>query len=128
MKTLALLTALVSLPALAGEKYLGDIVSGAGGDTTNGSTTTPFLVPSGSKLTLNCTAAANICTDTTTACTTTGAGKGVPVSATANFPTAVDPQPSASPTITVATKTSSIVRIVGAAAVTCSVYLRSGNE
>lgn len=128
MRIFLLALALISLPALAGEAYIGDIVSAAGADTTNGSTAAPFVVPTGSKVTINCSAAANVCVDTTTACTTTGAGKGVPVAASSNFPTSVRPQPSSAPTITVSGKMSSIIRIVGAAAVTCSVWVRQGNE
>ena len=129
MKTLALLAALVSLPALAGEMYLGAIVSTAGADTTNatGSTATPFIIPEGSKLTLNCTAAANVCVDTASACTAVGgANPGVPVAATTNFPTAVDQIQRVK--VTVGTKNSSVVRIFGAAAVTCYVWARHGNE
>lgn len=128
MRTFLLVIAIISLPALAGEEYLGDITSTAGEDKTNGSTAAPFVVPVGSKVTLNCTAAANVCTDTSSACTTSGAGKGVPVAALSNFPTSVRPQPSSAPTINVLGKTSSIIRIVGAGAVTCSVWARNGNE
>lgn len=129
MRTLFLVFALVACPALAGEKFLGDIVSAAGADTTNDSTATPFKVPRGSKLTVNCGAPANLCTDQSTACTTSGAGKGVPLNANTNFPTAVDGVTSA-PVVSSGTAANggSIVRIVGAAAVTCSVWLRSGNE
>lgn len=129
MRTLFFVFVLVACPALAGEKFLGTIVSGAGSDTTNDSTATPFKVPRGSKLTLNCTATANICTDQSTACTTSGAGKGVPVNASTNFPTSVDATTGA-PTVSSGTAANggSIVRIVGAAAVSCDVFLRSGNE
>lgn len=125
---LAALVASLATPAYAGEEYLGAIVSGAGADTTNGSTAAPFVIPLGSKLTLYCTAAANICTDTTTACGVTGAANmGVPVASTSAFPTSVRPLSSA-PSITISGQRSSIVRIVGAAAVTCYVFARNGNE
>jgi hypothetical protein len=123
-----LAVAVLSMPALAGEEKLGDLVSAAGGDITNASTATPFVIPIGSKLTLNCTAAANVCTDTSTACATSGAGQGLPISASSNFPTSVRPQPSSAPTVTISGKLSSILRIAGAAAVTCSVWMRTGNE
>lgn len=119
---------LTSAPALAGEQYLGVIVSGAGADTTNGSTAAPFLIPSGAKLTLYCTAAVLICTDTSTACTVLGGAQpGLPWDALKPFPTSVRSDLSA-PTVTVSGKNSSIVRIVGAAAVTCYVWQRYGNE
>ena len=128
MRTLALVVAVLSLPAFAGEEYLGAILSGAGADTTNATTAAPFVIPLGSKLTLYCTAAANICTDTSTACGVTGAANmGIPVAATVNFPTSVRPLSSA-PYVTISSQRSSILRIVGAAAVTCYVWARNGNE
>ena len=132
MRALFLLAALAVLTAPqraeAGEEYLGAIVSGAGADTTNGTTASPFVIPLGSKLTLYCTAAAYVCTDTTTACAAVGsAGAGVPVAATTNFPTSVRALSSA-PFITISGARSSIVRIFGAGAVTCYAYARNGNE
>lgn len=119
---------LLASHAFAGEAYLGAIVSGAGADTTNSTTSTPFVIPAGSKLTLYCSAAAYICTDTSTACTATGgANAGVPVAATTLFPTSVMVSTRA-PTVTISGATSSIVRIVGSGAVTCYVWLRQGNE
>lgn len=113
--------------AFAGEQYLGVIVSGAGADTTNASTAAPFVVPAGSKLTFYCTAAVLICTDTSSACTVLGgANPGLPWPALTPFPTSVNPRQSVSTTISGAT--SSIVRIVGSAAVTCYVWARYGNE
>ena len=127
MKTILLAVIVLAAPAFAGEMYMGAIVSAAGADTTNASTAAPFLIPEGSKLTLNCTAAANICVDTTTACTAVGgANPGVPVAASTNFPTSVDQIQRVK--VTVATKTSSVVRIVGAGAVTCYLWARHGNE
>lgn len=125
---LAALAVLTSAPALAGEAYLGAIVSGAGADTTNGSTAAPFLIPRGAKLTLYCTAAALICTDTTSACTVLGGAQpGVPWDALKLFPTSVRTD-IAAPTITISSQASAIVRIVGAGAVTCYVWQRYGNE
>lgn len=125
---LLLVVALAAAPALAGEEYLGVIVSAAGADTTNASTAAPFVVPLGSKLTIYCTAAANVCTDTASACTTLGgANAGVSVSSSSNFPTSVRGNISA-PSVTISSQRSSIVRIVGAAAVTCYVWARVGNE
>lgn len=130
MKTLLLVAALFSFNAVAGEQQLGVIVSGAGADTTNGTTATPFVIPAGSKLTVWCTAAAAICTDQTAACVAPGSattGAGVSITGSYNFPTSTSGSSSA-PTITVTSKTSSIVRIVGTAAVNCTVFARNGNE
>ena len=128
MRTLALLAALLAAPAIAGESYLGTLVSGAGADITNGTTATPFAVPTGSKLTFNCTAAAVVCIDTATACAVGGTtNPGIPVAALVNFPTSTANWFSA-PTITVGGKTSAIIRIAGAAATTCTVWSRNGNE
>lgn len=125
---LLLVVALAAAPALAGEEYLGVIVSAAGADTTNASTAAPFVVPYGSKLTFSCTAAVNICTDTASACTVLGgANPGVPVATGVNFPTSVRGSTSA-PSVTISSQRSSIIRIVGAAAVTCYVWARVGNE
>lgn len=129
MKTLALLAALVALPALAGEQYLGVIVSAAGADTTNETTAAPFVVPQGSQLTSYCTAAALVCVDTATACTVLGGAQpGVPVGALTNFPTSVNQVRRTAVTVTIAGQPSSIVRIVGAAAVSCYFWARNGNE
>lgn len=132
MKKALLLAALLALsPSWAGEKYLGAIVSGAGADTTNDSTATPFKIPLGSKLTVNCTAAANVCVDTGSACTALGgANPGVPVAASTNFPTSVASYGPNTYTVSSGTAANggSVVRIVGTGAVTCYVWLRMGDE
>ena len=125
---LAALAVLTSAPALAGEEYLGIIISGTGADTTNSSTATPFVIPAGSKITANCNAAAYFCTDTANACTATGGSQpGVPVASGVNFPTSTRAEGNP-PTTTVSGKRSSIVRIFGAAAVSCTIWIRNGNE
>ena len=129
MKTILLAVFVLAAPAFAGETYLGTIVSVSGADTTNatGSTATPFVIPEGSKLTMYCTTAVNICTDTLATCTVLGgANPGVQWSAATNFPTSVDQIRRVS--VLVGTARSSVVRIVGAAAVTCYVWARNGNE
>lgn len=129
MKLIVLAVALLAVPAVAGEKYLGAIVSAAGADTTNVSTAVPFKVSQGSKLTLNCTAAANVCVDTSSACTALGgANPGVPVASGANFPTSTEAQSLVKSTTVGVTFDGSIVRIFGAGAVTCYVFSRAGNE
>lgn len=133
MSRLALLCALVAFPALAGEKNLGRIVSAAGADTTNASTAAPFAITPGARITIACTAAASICAmppqggTSSTVCTVFGSGsanEGTPVVASEKFPTSVSTQF----TQTVAGSKSAVVRIVGSAAVNCTVWERTGNE
>lgn len=116
---------LCALPALAGERYLGSIVSAAGADTTNGTTATPFFVAPDSKLTIFCNAAAYVITDTKTAANT-GGTSGLPLSSGEKFPTSVGTQ--TRDTSGTAANGGAIVRIAGAGAVTCYVYERRGNE
>jgi hypothetical protein len=128
---LAVTVCLLSLSAHAGEKYLGKIVSGAGADTSNETTASPFYIGKGAKLTLVCNAAALICVDTTTACTATaGSNPGLPVSASEKFPTSVGQVGiSTFPTATTgAAAGGAVVRIFGSAAVTCDVFSRDGQE
>lgn len=129
MRLFALAVAvLLASPALAGEKWLGALVSGAGADITNAATATPFKVPLGAKLSLYCTAAGFVCTDQSTACTTSGAGKGFPFAASTAFPTSTNKASTVIDTSGTAAAGGAVIRIVGAAAVTCDVYLRNGNE
>lgn len=122
-RSLFALSVLLAAPALAGERYLGAIVSGAGADTTNATTATPFYVPSDAKLTIWCNAAGYIITDTKTAATTTTA---MPVSANEKFPTSTGSM--VKDTSATAALGGAVVRIVGSAAVTCYVFERRGNE
>jgi hypothetical protein len=135
-----LLIALLSMPALAGERLLGSIVSGAGADTTNASTTTPFAIPPGAKLTIQCSATTSICVSSGTTCTlagtTTNPGVAVgpapdklPTSAnTGDLTTTAGAAVSPPRTVVVANKRSVTVRIVASAASTCNVYARNGDE
>lgn len=129
---LTVLLCLSSASALAAEKYLGKIVSGAGADTTNDSTATPFFVPLGSKLTVVCNAAAYICVDTSTACTATaGSNPGLPVVASEKLPTSTGGGwLSTTPKVSSATAATggAYVRIMGSGAVTCDVFTRDGSE
>lgn len=87
-KLLALGLILAVSPAKAGEStYLGAIVV-SGSSLTNVTTAAPFPIPPGSFLTINCTAAMNVLTDSAVV-TTSGANKGLPVPANTNFPTSV---------------------------------------
>lgn len=131
MTRVLLLSALLSLPAVAGERFLGIIVSGAGADTTNATTAAPFAIPAAAKITIACTASAFICavplaSTPGAACTASlaGANPGVPVIANEKFPTSTSSQYK----VTVASSSSATVRIVGTAAVNCVVWERFGNE
>ena len=129
MRASLLTVVLLSLPALAGETYLGSIVSGAGADTTNATTATPFNVPKGSKLTLYCTAAGNVCVDQSAPCATSpGYGFGLPVAASSYLPTSTSKSKPLTDTSGTAAAGGAVLRIAGAAAVTCHVFLREGNE
>lgn len=134
-----ILIALLSLPAFAGERLLGSIVSGAGADTTNATTATPFAIPPEAKLTIVCTAATSICVSSSTTCTLAGTttNPGLPVTANEKFPTSANTGDltttsgaAVSPprTVVVAGKRSVTVRIVASAASTCNVYSRNGDE
>lgn len=111
--------------ALAGERYLGSIVSGAGADTTNLSTATPFVVPPNARLTIQCNAAAYFISDTTTAVTST---LGVELPANSIFLTKVASTPRVGITISTVYYLTNILRIAGPAAVTCDVFARNGDE
>ena len=129
LAALALLACLAAPPALAGETFVGKIVSAAGADTTNATTSTPFFVPAGTKFTMYCSAAAYVCVDTASACTdTAGATPGVPVAALTVFPTSTSV--AGGPVVPAGTAAArgSYLRIVGAGAVTCTVWVRQGTE
>jgi len=124
---LALAFALLSMPALAGERLLGKIVSGAGADTSNDSTATPFRVPNDAKITVVCTATAYVLTDSATAVTDlTGANPGMPVTANEKFPTSTGTMTKVNSGT--AANGGAYVRIMGPAAVNCWVFERRGNE
>ena len=117
--------ALCASSAFAGERYLGAIASVAGADTSNDSTATPFFIPSDAKLTIVCNAAAYVITDSRSAATTAGTN-GLPLSSGEKFPTSTGSQVKV--VSATAANGGAIVRIAGAAAVTCWVYERRGNE
>lgn len=114
-------------PALAGEIYLGTIVSTDAGSVNNGTTATPFYVNPQALLTVQCDGGANVITDQATVTSTTGillnAGQALPTSN--NGPhnlTLRDAgiQPNAG---IVAVKP-----VTGASTVGCAVWSRKGNE
>jgi len=122
---LSVLVLYFAAPAFAGETYLGAIVSVAGADTSNDSTGTPFYIPSDAKLTIVCNAAAYVITDSRSAATTAGTN-GLPLTSGEKFPTSTGTQVKVNSGT--AANGGAIVRIAGAAAVTCWVYQRRGGE
>lgn len=140
MKTVLSLLILTALPAFAGERLLGSIVSAAGADTTNATTATPFAIAPETKLTIQCTAATSICVSSSTTCTlagtTTNPGVAVgaapdklPTSAnTGDLTTTSGAAVSPPRTVVVAGKRSVTVRIVASGASTCNVFSRNGGE
>lgn len=142
MHRLALFALLLALPAHAGEKHLGMIVSVAGADTTNETTATPFFIPKGAKLTMVCNGTAYICVDTTTSCASTvgsdgGSKPGMPVTSGEKFPTSTGlPGSSSFPTATgtgggggsLTPAGGAVIRIFGTGAVACDVFSREGSE
>lgn len=127
MRALVLAALLSPLSSMAGEKLLGAIVSSAGADTTNASTATPFFVQPRSKITLWCNAAASVITDSNTAVTVGAGNPGLPVVANEKFPTSVGSLTRVLSSGTAADN-GAVVRVVGAGAVTCYVYARTGDE
>ena len=121
---LASLCLLLAVPAHAGENaYLGAIVV-SGTSLTNFTTAAPFVIPPGAKITVNCTAAVQYLSDQT-AVTASGAGKGLTIPATTNFPTSVG---KAKGNIVVGgvNVQSASLAVIGTG--TCDVWLRDGNE
>lgn len=120
-KLLALGLLLAVTPAKAGESaYLGAIVV-SGSSLTNLTTAAPFAIPPGAFLTINCTAAVNLLTDSTVA-TSSGANKGLPVPANTNFPTSVGRKLLAR----LNGLDTAQIAIIGTG--TCDVWQRSGQE
>lgn len=118
--SLAIAIALVALPASAGEnRWLGAIVV-SGASLTNLTTAAPFIIPAGQKVTVNCSAAVNMLVDNQAA-TASGAGMGLPIPASTNFPTSVGKAIgllNGSPT--------AVVAVLGTG--TCNYFLRDGTE
>lgn len=138
MKTLFTSLLLVAGSALAGERLLGTIVSGAGADTTNATTAAPFAIPPNTRLTIVCNATANICANSATACTAlAGSNSGLPVTSNEKLPTSSGAGDTATVsgaqvgpprTQVIAGKRSVTFRIFGPAAVSCVVWSREGDE
>ena len=138
MKTVLSLLIITALPAFAGERVIGTIVSAAGADTTNATTAVPFAITPNTKLTVSCTASANICANSSTACTAVaGANAGLPVTVGEKLPTSADTGDLTTTsgaavgpprTVVVAGKKSVTFRIFGAAAVSCTFWARNGDE
>ena len=118
---LTLTLCLLATSAGAGEnKYLGAVVV-SGASLTNLTTAAPFAIPPGAYLTINCTAAIQYLADSTVV-TTSGAGKGLPIPASTNFPTSVGKGLSYFP----ANSPTALIAFIGTG--TCDIWQRSGLE
>lgn len=118
----ALVFALLSMPALAGERLLGTIVATT--DKTNDTTATPFFVPSDAKISIQCDASAYILTDTSTA---VSASNGVLIGSGVLFPTSTGTQVKVSSGT--AANGGAVVRAIAVTGTAnCKVFERRGNE
>jgi len=115
---------LLAVPASAGENaYLGAIVV-SGASLTNFTTAAPFVIPPGSKVTMNCTAAVQYLADAS-AVTASGAGKGLTIPSATNFPTSVG-RARGNIVVSGVNVASAAIAVIGTG--TCDVWLRDGNE
>jgi hypothetical protein len=134
MRKLVFALCLLSLPALAGERYLGSIVTNTLSDAglterTNVTTAAPFRISPGAQITIQCDVAVYVITDDTTAVTS---ARGLYLTANEKFPTSVGTQVLS----TAATMsdggtqvTGGIVRVLSTSGnATCRVWERRGNE
>lgn len=130
---LPVLVGLVAALALAGESaFLGTIAAPVdGGVATNITTTSPFYIPPGSKVTMDCDWEARVLTDKTTVARS-GSAKGVRVPVYTLFPTSVGSRvwtldagvgQQGGPTAVIAVTSND----AGTAA-SCDVWQRSGTE
>lgn len=122
---IALLAALFAVPlvAHAGEnRHLGTVTM-TGASLTNVTTAVPFNIPANAYLTISCSAAVQMLTDAFVVSTATLGTKGVPIPATALFPTSVGPFRSSIVGVQTA-----VIAFIGTAAVTCDVWQRLGTE
>jgi hypothetical protein len=116
----ALAVILLSVTATAGEnRYLGAIVV-SGSSLNNTTTAAPFIIPSGAKVTVVCSAAVNMLVDNMSTATT-GSTKGLPIAANAIFPTSVGRN-----LTTISGQGTAVIAVIGTA--TCDVWLRDGSE
>lgn len=103
-------------------RYLGRLTS-TGTAVSNASTGAPFVIPTGSKLTLYCDADARVLTDSTTV-GNSGASLGVPVAATVLFPTSVN----GTTTTVSGARSAALAMISVSGTANCDVWLRAGTE
>ena len=121
MKRAAYVVSFVALCAWAGDRYLGTITS-TGSSVNAGSTSSPFSIPTGAKLTVQCDATTYLNTDTKTAVTSSN---GVKLSADQAWQTSTGYQ-----TVTNdGGVPSSIVNVISSSGtVNCKVFQRLGTE
>ena len=119
--------ALAAAPAVAGERYIGKIISAAGADTTNATTAVPFVVPFSQKITVWCDGPAYVAVDTATASSSTSGA--LPVDAREKLPTSTGSRGGGGAVVvSISGVSSAVVRISGPAAVTCYLSTRLGTE
>lgn len=122
-KRFAIFALCLSVQAIAGERYLG-VMDVTTSDKTNATVTTPFFIPPGAKITIQCDATAYVITDTTTAVTTS---TGVKLSADMLFPTSVGLSNKIS-SGNAANGGATLRAITATGTANCKVYERSGTE
>ena len=115
----SLLCVLVSLPvpAVAAESRLGKITSTAPTAQNNGTTATPFVVPSGTRLSIQCDADAYVAVSQSS--TALATAEDVKIAAGSLFPTST-PKSAGVPSYV------SVLPVAGTA--NCRVFVRSGDE
>lgn len=125
MKRLAYLVVLFPLLALGGESaLLGTLVS-TGTAVTNATTATPFVIPPGVKISIQCDATAYVLTDSTTVAAS-GTTRGVKLAADQLLATSVGV--SKNIVVISSDKSAQVAMISSSGTANCFVYSRAGNE
>ena len=108
-------------PVYAGEnRHLG-VITVSGASLTNVTTAVPFIIPVNAYLTISCSAAVQMLTDSTVVSTATTGTKGIALAATTLFPTSVG-QARAS----IGNTPTAVIAVIGTGA--CDVWQRLGTE
>lgn len=117
MRRVFLAALLLSMPAAAGEKYIGTLV--ATSSVNNSTTATPFNIPSNQKLSIQCDAIAYVLVcSSTTGCTATSTN-GVKLAADALFQTS---------TPSTTTGAAYVAALSASGTANCRVFTRAGTE
>lgn len=120
-KLLTLGLVLFATSVHAENAFLGEIIV-AGASLTNLTTVTPFVIPPGAKISVNCTAGVRMLSDQTVV-TTAGAAptRGQQVPASTNFPTSVGKAKAR-----LNSQDTALLAVIGTG--TCEVHQRIGTE